>query len=46
MEEKSYRIRRKRKYYTGEDIEMLREREQSRKDNHRKNICDTNIDGA
>ena len=43
-----YRPRRKRRnrYFTGEDIDMLRERERERKrDNHR-NICDTNIDGA
>ena len=46
MENKTNRVRRKRRYYTGEDIEMLREREQSRKDHRRKNICDTNIDGA
>lgn len=46
MEEKTYRVRRKRKYYTGEDIAMLQEREQSRRERHHKNICDTNIDGA
>ena len=46
MENKTNRLRRKRRYYTGEDIEMLREREQMRRDRHKKNICDTNIDGA
>ena len=43
-----YKPRRKRRsrYFTGEDIDMLRERERERKrDNHRI-ICDTNIDGA
>ena len=43
-----YKPRRKRRSrcFTGEDIDMLRERERERKrDNHR-NICDTNIDGA
>ena len=43
----AYKPRRKRnRYRTGEDIDMLREREQ---DSHRRRkdpICDTHIDGA
>ena len=47
MDEYANRRRKRRnRYFTGEDIDMLRERERERKrDNHR-NICDTNIDGA
>ena len=47
MDEYTNRRRKRRsRYFTGEDIDMLRERERERKrDNHR-NICDTNIDGA
>ena len=43
-------IRRRRKrrsrYYTGEDIDMFREREQERRKSREDNICDTHIDGA
>ena len=43
-------IRRRRKrrsrYYTGEDIDMFREREQERRNDRKDNICDTHIDGA
>ena len=43
-------IRRRRKrrsrYYTGEDIDMFREREQERCNDRKDNICDTHIDGA
>ena len=45
MEERPRRKRRSR-YFTGEDIDMLREREYERKRDKHKNICDTNIDGA
>ena len=43
-----YRPKRKRRnrYFTGEDIDMLRERERERKRDNNRNICDTNIDGA
>ena len=46
MEE--YKRRRKRRsiYYTGEDIDMFREREQENRNKKRDNICDTHIDGA
>ena len=40
------RPRRKNRYKTGEDIDMLREREQDRRRGYRKPICDTHIDGA
>ena len=40
-----YKKRRSR-YYTGEDIDMFREREQERRNNRKDNICDTHIDGA
>ena len=46
MENKPNRRKRRSRYFTGEDIDMLREREQERKRERRRNICDTNIDGA
>ena len=45
MEEYRRRKRRKR-YFTGEDIDMFREREQERRNDKKDNICDTHIDGA
>lgn len=45
-EYKPNRRKRRSRYFTGEDIDMLREREQERKRDRRRNICDTNIDGA
>ena len=42
----NHRTRRKNRYKTGEDIDMLREREQETRRSHRKPICDTHIDGA
>ena len=45
MEEYKRRKRRKR-YFTGEDIDMFREREQERREKKNDNICDTHIDGA
>ena len=38
--------RRKKRYFTGEDIDMFHEREQEQKNNKRESICDTHIDGA
>ena len=40
------RRKRRSRYFTGEDIDMLREREHERKRDSHRNICDTNIDGA
>ena len=40
------RRKRRSRYFTGEDIDMLRERERERKRDTHRNICDTNIDGA
>ena len=40
------RHRRKNRYRTGEDIDMLRERERDTRRTRREPICDTNIDGA
>ena len=45
MEEYKHRKKRKR-YFTGEDIDMFREREQERRNDKKDNICDTHIDGA
>lgn len=46
MEQKKRRKSRSR-YFTGEDIDMLREREyENRNKERRKNICDDHIDGA
>ena len=42
---KRHRKRRSR-YFTGEDIDMFREREQERRHKSQDNICDTHIDGA
>ena len=38
--------RRKNRYKTGEDIDMLRERESETRRRRRLPICDTHIDGA
>ena len=47
MDEYTNRRRKRRsRYFTGEDIDMLRERERERKRDSHRNICDTNIDGA
>lgn len=46
MDEKTYKRRRRKRYFTGEDIDMLHEREQERKSERSRNVCDTNIDGA
>ena len=46
MDYKPTRRKRRSRYFTGEDIDMLRERERERKRDTHKNICDTNIDGA
>lgn len=46
MYENTKRRKRKSRYYTGEDIDMFREREQECRDNRKDNICDTHIDGA
>ena len=46
MDEVRRRRKRRSRYYTGEDIDMFREREQERRDKRKDNICDTHIDGA
>lgn len=46
MEEVKYRKKRRSRYFTGEDIDMFREREQERRQKRERNICDTHIDGA
>ena len=46
MEEYKRRRKRRSRYYTGEDIDMFREREQENHNKKRDNICDTHIDGA
>lgn len=46
MDEVKYRRKRRKRYFTGEDIDMFREREQERRTDKEKNICDTHIDGA
>ena len=46
MYENTKRRKRRSRYYTGEDIDMFREREQERRHNKEDNICDTHIDGA
>lgn len=46
MEENKRRRKRRQRYYTGEDIDMFREREYERRHEKQENICDTNIDGA
>ena len=40
------RHRRKNRFKTGEDIDMLREREQDSRKRRKAPICDTHIDGA
>ena len=46
MNEIKRRRKRRSRYYTGEDIDMFREREQERRKSREDNICDTHIDGA
>ena len=46
MDEIRRRRKRRSRYYTGEDIDMFREREQERREKRKGNICDTHIDGA
>ena len=46
MDNKPNRRKRRSRYFTGKDIDMLREREQERRTSKRRNVCDTNIDGA
>lgn len=38
--------RRKKRFMTGEDIDMFNEREQESSQKKQEAICDTNIDGA
>ena len=38
--------KRRQRYFTGEDIDMFREREQDNRQKKDRNICDTHIDGA
>lgn len=45
MEERKIRRRNKKRYWTGEDIDMFRENQYSRKSSN-ENICDKHIDGA
>ena len=44
--ENTRKHRRKKRYFTGEDIDMFREREQENRHKKDPNICDTHIDGA
>lgn len=44
--EKTRTRKRRNRYRTGEDIDMLREREQDTYKKKRTPICDTHIDGA
>ena len=46
MDNKFVKRKRRNRYFTGEDIDMLRERERERKRDSNRNVCDTNIDGA
>jgi len=46
MEYKPTRRKRRSRYFTGEDIDMFREREQENRRKRENNICDTHIDGA
>ena len=46
MDEIKYRHKRRKRYFTGEDIDMFREREQENRQKKDCNICDTHIDGA
>ena len=46
MDEVKYRRKRRKRYFTGEDIDMFREREQENRQKRDSNICDTHIDGA
>lgn len=46
MDDTVRRRRRKKRYFTGEDIDMFREREQGNRSKKQNNICDTHIDGA
>ena len=40
------RRKKRHRYFTGEDIDMFREREQENRQKKDRNICDTHIDGA
>lgn len=46
MSDYTKRRKRRSRYYTGEDIDMFREREQERRNDRKDSICDTHIDGA
>lgn len=46
MEEYKKRRKRRNRFFTGEDIDMFREREQENRHKNDRNICDTHIDGA
>ena len=46
MDEIKRRRKRRSRYFTGEDIDMFREREQDNRKRREDNICDTHIDGA
>ena len=40
------RRKKRQRYFTGEDIDMFREREEENRQKKDRNICDTHIDGA
>ena len=40
------RRKKRQRYFTGEDIDMFREREQENRQKKDRNVCDTHIDGA
>ena len=46
MDYLKHRRKRRQRYFTGEDIDMFREREQEKQSKKDRNICDTHIDGA
>ena len=46
MDDVVKRRKRRKRYFTGEDIDMFREREQESRRKREDNICDTHIDGA
>ena len=46
MDDVYKRRKRRKRYFTGEDIDMFREREHENRQKKDENICDTHIDGA
>ena len=46
MDDVVKRRKRRQRFFTGEDIDMFREREQENRRKREDSICDTHIDGA